>query len=166
MAYVNFDDRTPSGVVIGALFASILVSLSIYYLQGLQSSINVPYVGVGRRDFLAAKKKFQDDCTSLLREGYENVSLLATDKSRGSQLTHLPKHGKGWFKMKTSDGDRVIMPKIFIDELKNAPRETLSFHKALNDVCDASMAVLEVLISCLDPSWQVYRHRVSKFRCC
>ncbi len=74
MAYVHLDEATPTGVAIAALFASILVSIGLCYFQGLQSSTDVPYVGIGARDFLAAKKKFQDDCTSLLREGYEKVS--------------------------------------------------------------------------------------------
>lgn len=36
--------------------------------------------------------------------------------------------------MITPDGDRVIMPKQFVDELKNLPRETISFFKATEDV--------------------------------
>ena len=48
-----------------------------------------------------------------------------------------PQYDNGWFKMKTPDGDRVIMPVKLLDELKDAPRETLSFHKASSDVSPA-----------------------------
>ena len=55
-----------------ATSVTLMVAI-LYLLWSPQKSVNVPYVGLDAGGAMAAKKKFQDDATNLLKEGYRKA---------------------------------------------------------------------------------------------
>lgn len=51
-----------------------MVTIVIYKFPRLSVAVDVPYVGLDAGGPLAGKRTFQNDCESLLREGYQKVS--------------------------------------------------------------------------------------------
>ena len=66
----------PVSEVTIAVATSVFLAFVAFYFFSPQGSVKVPYVGLDAQGVLAAKKRFQNDCASLLREGYEKVGSI------------------------------------------------------------------------------------------
>lgn len=74
-----------------------------------------------------------------------------------NQWIFLDQYGDAWFRVATHDGPRVVMPTKYVEELKNLPREVLSFTKANSDAGVRTMTSFLYLTLAKESLGAVYR---------
>ena len=65
------------GAAVVASVVTTLIATVFFYSRKAQATVNIPYVGVAVDNVPTAHKKFQTDCASLLREGFEMASIFS-----------------------------------------------------------------------------------------
>ncbi|KAL8648735.1 MAG: hypothetical protein Q9226_005873 [Calogaya cf. arnoldii] len=124
-------ERRASVSVVG-LFALVVVGLLIPAVRYAWPSrtrmlLDVYVAGLdgGKRSLQQAREHFTFNCAAMLLEGYEKALYRAHSAFRMMLIDQQTKGG--FYYIPSPAGERLMIPTRYIEELKNAPDESVDF---------------------------------------